>query len=84
MNKARHEAAKRYAAADKSDPFALARAITHMKNGIAGFRQERGEHHAMGQDAFYTADETYETRTYEQDGRTVEYQVLTYRNRVRP
>ena len=78
----RAEDARTYAAADKSDPFAFARAMAHMKNGICGFNQN-------GQDAFYSADEQQETRHLEKindQGQKYleEYQVPAYRNRVRP
>jgi len=31
-----YEAARRYAAADKSDPFALVRALSHIRSGLCG------------------------------------------------
>ena len=34
-----HEAAQRYAAADKSDPFTLARCHAHMRNNVANYRK---------------------------------------------
>jgi hypothetical protein len=74
------EGARRYAAADKSDPFAYARARTHMKNGIAGLAQNGG-------DAFYDATEDTETRKLPNgpDGKEgAEYQAVVYRSRVRP
>ncbi len=49
-SKERSEAMEWFAAADRSDPFTLARCKAHMRNGIAGFRQssqwvnERGDH----------------------------------------
>lgn len=49
------EAAKRYALSEKADPFVFNRCMTHIKNGIAGFRKD-------GEDAFYDAEETTETR----------------------
>jgi len=42
-------AAKRYAAFDKSDPFSLARALSHIENGICGYTAE-------GKDAWYDAE----------------------------
>lgn len=68
------EAAKRYAAADRTDPWAFARAMTHMSNGIAGFTDK-------GQDAFYSADQYSEERVTAL-GDT--YHVPVYRNIVRP
>jgi hypothetical protein len=75
MDDRRIEAAKRYAFADRSDPFAFARCMTHISNGIAAhFIQD-------GKDAFYNADAFQETRMLP-DGR--EYQATVYRNMVRP
>jgi hypothetical protein len=54
-------AAKRYAAFDKSDPFALARALCHIERGIAGraYHHEDTAFHKRGQliDCFYDAEE---------------------------
>lgn len=71
----RIEAAYRYAAADRSDPFALNRALTHVENGVAGFFD------ANGKETFYNADPYQETR-HLPDGR--EYHVTVYKNVVRP
>jgi len=68
-------AAERYAQADRSDPFALARARLHLSNGIASYAN------ANGQAAYYEAEPYQETR-YLPDGR--EYQATVYRNVVRP
>lgn len=46
--------AVRYAAADRSDPFALRRALTHIAHGLCGPLQD-------GKDGCYDADETAET-----------------------
>lgn len=72
----RLEAAKRYVAADRSDPFALGRVMLHMskRHGICGFTNE-------GKDAFYSADEFTEIR-HLPDGR--EYSATVYKNLVRP
>lgn len=71
----RVEAAKRYAAADRSDPFAFSRAMTHLNNGVAS----TGE---------YEAEETTETRHLPEgiqlsNGDT-SYQVVGYKNVKRP
>ena len=54
-------AAKRYAAFDKSDPFALARALCHIRQGICGrvYFEEDTNFHKKGQtaDCFYDAEE---------------------------
>lgn len=69
------EAAKRYAAANKSDPFAYRRAKTHLLNGIASYANHEG------QKAYYDADEATEIRQLP-DG--TEYPATIYRNVVRP
>ncbi len=61
--------ARAYALADRSDPFAFARAQTHLRNGVASL------------DASYEAEEGVETRELP-DGRP--YQVAVYRNIKRP
>ena len=65
--------AVRYAAANKSDPFAYARAMTHVNNGIAGpnVRHERLE---------YDAEAMTEMRKLP-DG--IEYQAEIFRNVTR-
>lgn len=73
------EGARNYAAADNSDPFALARAMTHLRNGIASLSNERGE------DAFYSAEPYLETRQIAlPQGGVLEWQATAYRNRIRP
>lgn len=54
-------AAKRFAAFDKSDPFTLARALCHIRQGIAGrtYHHEATSFHRKGElvDCFYDAEE---------------------------
>jgi len=68
------DAARRFAAADKSDPFAYGRAMAHLRSGLAGYD-------ARGNSCFYDAEEATETRKLP-DG--TEYQARVYRNVVRP
>lgn len=68
-------AAERYAAAERSDPFAYSRAMRHIQNGIAVYAKEDGSK------GYYDAEEGTETRTLP-DGR--EYQATVYRNIQRP
>jgi hypothetical protein len=68
------EGARNYAAADRTDPFAYARALTHIRTGIAGLTH-------TGEDGFYKADPYTEER-YLPDGRP--YQATVYRNLQRP
>lgn len=67
-----------YAAAEQSDPFCLARAIAHTKNGIASY-------HPNGEPAFYSAEVTNEAKTHLGfQGDIQEYYVKVYVNRQRP
>ncbi len=53
------EGAKRYAAADRTDPFAYARAMTHIKCGVATvIRQEHNKDYDLDRaaTAFYNAE----------------------------
>lgn len=63
-----------YAEANKSDPWAYARGVAHIKNGIVGYLENGG-------DAFYEAERTQESRKLP-DGR--EYFVDVYKNIKRP
>jgi hypothetical protein len=73
------EAAERYALADNSDPFAFARAKTHLANGIASFANANGEA------AYYSADEGTELRQITMpNGEKLEWHATVYRNRFRP
>ena len=80
------DGAIRYARADRSDLFTLARCLSEIDNGVAGIRSEdctmwgRGKGPAVGE-AFANADIAKETRKLP-DGET--YQVMVYRNMVRP
>lgn len=47
------EGAARYAAADASDPWAYARAVTHIRTGVAS------PYNADGDEAFYDAKATF-------------------------
>lgn len=68
------DGAKLYAKADRSDPFAYARAITHILSDICGYNEK-------GEEAFYNALEYPETRKTEWGEK---YIVPAYRNMVRP
>ena len=69
------EAAKRYAEANKSDPFAFNRAMTHHKNGISQYALKDGR------SSFYDAEEDHEIRKLP-DG--TEYRATVYKNIIRP
>jgi len=72
-----YRAARRYAEADRSDPFAYNRAVTHLQNGVASYGPK-------GENNFYDATEGTETRTVMVNGREEEYQAVVYINRQRP
>lgn len=76
------EAAKRFAAAEPSDPFLLARIVAHMKNGVAGYRTVEP---FVGLSAHYYAKETQEPREYLGiDGERKTYIATGYNGRRRP
>lgn len=75
-----------YAAADKSDPFAKSRALSHVYNGLAGYsnrtKDEINNNFALTgrervEDCYYSADRTHETRSMP-DGE--KYTVPAFRN----
>lgn len=68
------QGAANYAAADRSDPFAFNRGMTHTLNGIASVAQD-------GRDAFYQATPAQEER-FLPDGQS--FHVTVYRNIERP
>ena len=72
------EAAKRYARANASDPFAFNRCMTHIDNGIVGIIRDGDKE---GEEAIYTADEFLEERQAHTGG---SYTVTAYRNVKRP
>lgn len=64
------KAAKRYAAFEKSDPWALARALCHIRQGLCGYTSE-------GKEGWYDAEEH---STFNVGGVVT----VTYTNIVRP
>lgn len=68
------EGIRRYAEADKSDPFALARAVAHARSGITKDRPDTFEQ------SIYDADHAIEVRTLE----GVEYNAHVMKNARRP
>jgi hypothetical protein len=68
-----------YAAAERTDPFAMARAIAHHKIGL-----DRSAHRDGGGNN-YDATPTVEHREYiDKSGETVRYTVPAYKNVQRP
>lgn len=77
------QGARRYAQADKSDPFAFSRAMSHINSGVArpSFDGNGNRH-----DAYYDAQEAREKRVSSRpfsDGSTT-YDVTVYRDMKRP
>ncbi len=85
--------AKRYAAADRSDPFALCVAMSQINNGIAGIRSSDSDMYGRGKgpkagDAFFSVDSKRETMELApglefSDGSRKWFEI-GYRNQVRP
>lgn len=71
-------AALNYAKADRSDPFAYSRTMTHLKNGISSLVNQHG------QDAFYSATPFQDKRSYNNGKKEVEYHVTAYKDIIRP
>lgn len=88
------EAAKNYARADKSDPFAYARALAHIKSGVAtSARAAKARDNKWNtqlvrepaHSAFWDAMPSHEERSYRDlDDYLHEYTATTYSGRVRP
>ena len=81
----RIDAAERYIASEKSDPFCRNRVYSHMSRWLSrNNHQGVVSFHENGQDAFYSADEVTEERFYIASGVKYIYHVTTYRNIQRP
>ena len=79
MNLRMQEGALNYARADKSDPFALVRAIAHMKNGVASINNDKQ------QPGYYDAEPYEGTRKIYQGGVEIgEVKTTLYRGMCRP
>lgn len=76
-------AARRYAAADRTDPFAYRRAVTHIKSGVAQFAVSDDQGNLIP--AYYDAQGYQEKRSYTKtNGELVEYAVPAWKNMIRP
>lgn len=80
------DGAKRYAQADRSDPFALRRAITHATNGVANTSRPSNQEYdiAAGVYAGYDAEPFRETRKIVNGSREIVFDILSFRNVTRP
>jgi hypothetical protein len=70
-------AAQRYAAADPSDPFALARAMCHIRTGIVGYVER-------GKDIMEALYDAVPGTEYRKLADSTEYPATVYTSRVRP
>ena len=80
------EGAKKYALADRTDPFAMARMVTHIDNGVAAVhRGPNAEYDLAAGPAFYNAEVYREPRKIVgSDGKEQVFDVMVFRNVVRP
>lgn len=80
------DGARRYAAADKSDPFSFSRAMTHIKNGVSSVSRPGNREYGIpaGVAAYNDADSYMETRKIIAEGRELVFDVVAYRNLCRP
>lgn len=78
--------ALRYAAADRTDPFAFRRAMAHIDNGVASMGRPENKEYAIaaGSRAMYDAAMVMEPRSYVRDGETINYDVVRWQNMKRP
>jgi hypothetical protein len=81
------DAARLYAKADRTDPFAMMRMVTHIDNGVASVhRSANAEYELSPGPAFYNAEQHREQYQVFQHGSTTPVTVdrVVYRNVVRP
>lgn len=80
------QGARVYAAADRTDPFAMARMVTHIDNGVAGLHRGLNKDYDIAPGpAFYNAEMHREARKIVgSDGQEQVFDVPVYRNVVRP
>lgn len=81
-----YEAAERYAAWDRSDPFSRARMETHIRVGVASIDRPRDDRHHIEQGrAYYNADSFLDKRRVSGPrGEVMEIPFVNYRNLARP
>ena len=81
------EGARRYAAADRTDPFAFRRAVAHIDCGLATIaRGERSNTFDLvaAQPAYYDAEASREMVKVNAGGELVDYERVVYKSVVRP
>lgn len=78
---------RNYAKSDRTDPFTFNRVMSHIDNGVATYRRDRGREIVEVEqgDAFYKASPYREARTMiSYDGKPTTYDVVRYMNVSRP
>lgn len=80
------EGAKKYALADRTDPFAMDRMVAHIDNGVASVHRPANEEYDLASGpAFYSADTYREAhKIVGSDGSEQTYDLMVFRNVVRP
>lgn len=84
------EALRRYAAADRTDPFTYARGIAHINAGVVSVSRpastrDSGYDIPAGTRSLYEAEGFREGRSFKRNtGEVVKYDVQAYRAMVRP
>lgn len=80
------DGARRYAQSDKSDPFAYARCVAHINNGVASVSRPANKEYEIpgGVAAYYDADAKIETRKIVANGEEIVWDAIVFTNAVRP
>lgn len=79
------QGARHYAAADRTDPFAFSRAMSHIKSGVATYRRgDNPEYDISMGPAFYDATPFRDQRSVKIGDRVVKVDTISYRNVTRP
>lgn len=79
-------AARRYAASDRSDPFALSRALSHIESGVSSYRRpESREWDIADRSAgFYDASPHRELKTVKTPTGETKIEAVSFRGMARP
>lgn len=80
------DGAKKYALADRTDPFAFRRMVTHIDNGVASVHRGLNKDYDLAAGpAFYNAETYREPRKIVgSDGQEQVFDIMVFRNVVRP
>jgi hypothetical protein len=80
------DGARKYALADRTNPFAFRQMMTHIDNGVASVHRGLNKDYELAAGpAFYSAETLREARKIiGSDGQEQIYDIMTFRNVVRP